>query len=983
MRPHLLELEAFMAFPGRVRLDLDDLAQSGLLLLCGDTGGGKTTLLDALGFALYGVVPGERAKAKEDLRSHHAPSGARAWVRLEFTARGRRLRVTREPAQERPKARGTGTVKEQPTALLEERAGGQWVPVAQRNDDVGLEIGRLLGMDAGQFFQVVMLPQGRFAAFLQAEHKEREKLLKQLFHVDRFERAEGWLGERAAEAGRRLDAARAELAAVAARVAQEAGVEPPEPVEEAPAWAAELSDRSERECSVLADGVQRLARARADAERAVVEAEGVAARQAARRAAEAELAVLEARRPEIEVLAVELDSARRAAPVVLAARTADLRVRQAARAQQEQAAARGRLSALGGAADLPVPDLRAAAGALRTEQGRLDGLREVLDRARASGRAAAASGALATRLAEQARAAERRSGTELPAARAQARTRAERARRAERALPQRTAERDRRAARAALADELARVRAAGPGLLVAAERADAVAEQAREALGELREQRLEAIRYELAAMLVDGDPCPVCGALEHPEISEVRADHVSRDAEREAERTAERLRREAGQAAQALALHEARAAELEQRLAAAGDAEPLAEVDAEIRELTAGAADLAAAEELVRDLQGEAERLGTALARLHAEAEQATRRAHEQAQEAAELERRIAEDLGDGVDLPTRLREVQTLADANDAAAELAAAALVEAEAAHDAERTSAALAQAAGLASVLAAQRAARDEAWQRQVASRLQSFDRELSGVHGRLASAELAVALEPDAPVGAARAQLQQARDSHEQALARERVAAERAEQLAKLVPSYELACEVVPGLRAAAGELRVLADLAAGRGGNRLSMTLSTFVLAARLEEVADAASQRLARMSGGRYLLVHSDTGRDKRQRAGLGLQVEDAWTGRRRDTATLSGGETFMTALALALGLADVVTAEAGGQSIDALFVDEGFGTLDADSLDQVMDVLDELRSGGRLVGIVSHVADLRQRIPAQVRVVKGTQGSTVRTTST
>ena len=160
-----------------------------------------------------------------------------------------------------------------------------------------------------------------------------------------------------------------------------------------------------------------------------------------------------------------------------------------------------------------------------------------------------------------------------------------------------------------------------------------------------------------------------------------------------------------------------------------------------------------------------------------------------------------------------------------------------------------------------------------------------------------------------------------------------------------------------------------------------MPLSTFVLAARLEEVAAAASARLVRMSGGRFALHHTDAGRDRRSRAGLGLVVEDAWTGRVRDTATLSGGETFMAALALALGLADVVTAEAGGRTLDALFVDEGFGSLDADALDDVMTVLDELRTGGRLVGVVSHVPELRQRIPTQVRVVKGARGSALTTT--
>jgi exonuclease SbcC len=156
-----------------------------------------------------------------------------------------------------------------------------------------------------------------------------------------------------------------------------------------------------------------------------------------------------------------------------------------------------------------------------------------------------------------------------------------------------------------------------------------------------------------------------------------------------------------------------------------------------------------------------------------------------------------------------------------------------------------------------------------------------------------------------------------------------------------------------------------------------MTLSAFVLAARLEEVAEAASHRLLAMTAGRYRLAHTDTRRGG-GRSGLGLVALDAWTGLERDTSTLSGGETFLASLALALGLADVVTAEAAGVTIEALFVDEGFGTLDEDTLEEVMTVLDGLREGGRLVGIVSHVAELRQRIPAQLHVRKARTGSTV-----
>ncbi|MBA2769591.1 MAG: SMC family ATPase, partial [Sporichthyaceae bacterium] len=174
---------------------------------------------------------------------------------------------------------------------------------------------------------------------------------------------------------------------------------------------------------------------------------------------------------------------------------------------------------------------------------------------------------------------------------------------------------------------------------------------------------------------------------------------------------------------------------------------------------------------------------------------------------------------------------------------------------------------------------------------------------------------------------------------------------------------------------------LSRLAEGKSAdNRLRMSLSGYVLAARLEQVATCASQRLLRMSSGRFSLLHSATAARGRGRGGLHLRVLDSWTGQERDPATLSGGEAFSASLALALGLAEVVTAEAGGTLLETLFVDEGFGSLDDDTLDDVMSVLDDLREGGRTVGIVSHVADLRQRIPAQVRVSKGRHGSVIDT---
>jgi len=175
---------------------------------------------------------------------------------------------------------------------------------------------------------------------------------------------------------------------------------------------------------------------------------------------------------------------------------------------------------------------------------------------------------------------------------------------------------------------------------------------------------------------------------------------------------------------------------------------------------------------------------------------------------------------------------------------------------------------------------------------------------------------------------------------------------------------------------------LTDVVTGRGQNSRKMSLRSYVLAARLEEVAVAATARLKKMSQGRYSFVHSDAAGAHGTRGGLGLDVLDDYSGTVRPAKTLSGGESFLASLSLALGLADVVAAESGGALLDTLFVDEGFGTLDADTLDVVMNILDELRAGGRVVGLVSHVEELRQRIPTRLRVRKSRSGSTLEMTS-
>jgi exonuclease SbcC len=172
---------------------------------------------------------------------------------------------------------------------------------------------------------------------------------------------------------------------------------------------------------------------------------------------------------------------------------------------------------------------------------------------------------------------------------------------------------------------------------------------------------------------------------------------------------------------------------------------------------------------------------------------------------------------------------------------------------------------------------------------------------------------------------------------------------------------------------------LAALVEGKSvDNQLKMRLSAYVLSERLRQVVAAANERLGEMTDERYSLEQADEKGAGEQRGGLSLRVRDEWSGKQRDPATLSGGETFLVSLALALGLADTVSHEAGGMQLETLFIDEGFGALDATTLDAVMDTLDSLRDGGRVVGLVSHVIELRDRVPAQLEVRKARRGSTV-----
>ena len=213
-----MAITAFGPFAGSEEVDLDALASSGLFLIHGPTGAGKTSILDAICFALYAAVPGARAGARAGLRSDHAAEGVIPEVTLEFTAAGRRLRVCRSPEFSRPKKRGTGETTVPARVVLDELVDAGWVNRGTRNDEVALVLRDILGMGLEQFIKVVLLPQGDFAAFLRASPEERRSVLEKLFDTQRFTDVEAWLAERRRQTATAVGTARDTLSTGLLRV---------------------------------------------------------------------------------------------------------------------------------------------------------------------------------------------------------------------------------------------------------------------------------------------------------------------------------------------------------------------------------------------------------------------------------------------------------------------------------------------------------------------------------------------------------------------------------------------------------------------------------------------------------------------------------------------------------------------------------------------------------------------------------------------
>jgi len=1016
MRLHRLAVTAFGPFAGSEEVDLDALASSGLFLIHGPTGAGKTSILDAICFALYGAVPGARAGARASLRSDHAAVGTIPEVTLDFTAAGRRLRVCRSPEFSRPKRRGTGATIVPARVVLQELVGSGWVNRGTRNDEVAMVLKDILGMGLEQFIKVVLLPQGDFAAFLRASPEARRSVLEKLFDTRRFTDVETWLAERRRATTAAVGTARGTLSTGLLRVDDviarlDVGGD---------VIAANWSQVPHREVDTVLSALTTAVDARANTalagvevarslvvqtESAVHHGAAVIRHQQTAAQARARLGALDEQRGACQEVVRILDLAQRAGAVsgfIAAVQGANL-LREAALSQ---------------VADLRAPlalivecdaDVRSVRSLIDQVGEHSDGLHQVVAQARRADE-------LVQESARHAQAA--LFADEQSVVLAHQRTQAE----ARRAAAEQTAA----AGRAGLAEiaglqarhrGLSRIRqlledqqrSAGDleTLQRQADSAGSLVLDGRERLVDLRERRLAGLAAELADGLDAGDPCPVCGSCVHPRPA-MTGDVVSgqdiRSAEADLTRATEALALIRSTASAELARRDARALELdahagglavESAVAAADVHEALAAGTAAIADAQAAASALPQASEQVVAMALEVERLGgllqeavTAKASSLALASSTRAQAqfagaevtnllasHRQAcpcrcgelDEVSEVICVHAQRLDDLQLLATALRDLLTH----------------EANACDAVRRLSTAL-QVNGLESMVQAQAAVLAPGQQAELAATVRTAEQQRAEASALLAQPDVTAALELAAPDLNALAQAHtQATASLTDAGRRHTLSEQAQQELRALSRTVHQAVADLGPAQEEAQLVQELADCFAGNGAdNALRMRLSSYVLAARLAEIATLASERLATMSDGRYTLEYTDARAAKGARSGLGLLVRDAWTGRARETSSLSGGEAFMASLALALAMGDAVRAEAGGFDLQTLFVDEGFGSLDEESLEQVMAVLDTLREGGRAVGIVSHVTELRARIPHQLHVLKAHSGSCIRVDS-
>ena len=930
MRPLRLTLSAFGPYAAQTTLDLEKLGKGGLYLITGDTGAGKTTLFDAITYALYdhsssGIREGSM------LRCKYADDKTPTFVELEFKVHGVRYTVRRNPEYQRPKARGEGMTTEKADATLtypDDR------PPVTKAKDVTAAVQEIIGLDYNQFSQIVLIAQGQFTKLLNASTEERSRIFRKLFRTQRYAQLQERLQAEASALNQQRTAQNAKLDSLLGGLQ----FAPDDPDAEAlrtlcaqtvPETALALLDTlTARQAAALEEVGTALQATEAQLD--TVQQQLGAAAQAQRLAQQ-----LAARQAELAAAKPALDAARAEADrhagdaVQLDALTAQVTKAQSALAAYDA------LDTLCRQQTEARDAARLAAAQAHKRRTQLDSLNAAL--AAAETELAALADADTRLLALQNRSAQLTQRGEALAK-----------------LEQRLADCQRQAKAAHKAQESYRAAAAAQ-------------DEARARRDALERAFLDAQAGLLAESLVEGAPCPVCGSTHHPAralLPHTAPTQTQVEAARQSAAEADRQAQNASAAAQSA-------------LAAANEAKTSLRRDAETllpERFTTPEGTVPLTFALMTNvLAEEAAALQTAQADCAAQCRQADadcrRKAQLEAGRQAKTRQRPA--------LEQAAAEADRSAAAQNASADALEGQIAERRAALPYPRRADAQAALDKL------------EADRSTLRTGMDTAQRKLKQAEQAVAAAEAAVealtaqqtAAQKDLPAcSAEELTAQQA----ELTAARETLRSREKQLSAQLLPNrktaaqYRAAAEARQALESRWQWVSALAATAGGTLTSKQKIKLEAYIQMNYLDRILRYANTRLMQMTAGQYELERIGA-ENQRSQSGLDLGVIDHYNGTRRSVKTLSGGESFKASLALALGLSDEVQSSAGGIRLDTLFLDEGFGSLDEESLELAIRVLSGLTEGDRLVGIISHVGALKDRIDRQVVVRKArTGGSTV-----
>lgn len=915
MRPLTLTLSAFGPYAGQITLALEQLGKNGLYLIRGDTGAGKTSIFDAIAFALYGEASGDQREAAM-FRSQYAAPDTPTFVELTFESAGKTYRVRRVPEYTRPAKRGGGVTLQRAEAELTMPDGR----VVTRVKEVGQAVREIVGVDREQFAQIAMIAQGDFLKLLVASTEERMRIFRQIFHTGRYQKLQAALKDQLAALSRARDKLRDGLMQAVGSARYPADSVLGQRLADAQAGRLLL-----QETAALLDEIVR---------------QDSAAQEAGRRA-------LERLDKQIGQAARTLGQARELAAARTQLRDAQAK-RQAIQQEMEKAgAARAALAARKPEREALAQQAVALAEEVRRHEAcsRLDQALEAAQKRYTAGCAAqAACAKQLTDLADQ-----------QAAARAGQERLADSAIRAEKQRAEHAALLEEQRAFNGLSRDLDAVAASARQYARVQKDYLAAAQSAEAAQGRYQQMNRAFLDEQagiLALGLQDGAPCPVCGACSHPRPAQVTLG-APREADLEqakqqaaaAQDEAGRLSAEAGQLRGAL---EARRAGLQQRARELlGDvpceemAEQIAAAGAALRDrLAACKSALDQAQQDMRQLDQFGHTLRTleqavqqAQAR-QAAAQQAIARAEQDTQHLA----RQKQELADGLRYPDQAAARRAAQQTKDTIQDLDRR-TEQAEQAYQACKS-----QADALEGTIAALAGQLEHAPEID----METIQAELEACNARRR------ALEDGQTARAARL------DRNQDAL---RALETHGAALAEAEQKW--------------GWVKSLADTAGGQLVGREKIMLETYVQMTYFDRILARANTRLMVMSRGQYELKRRAQAENNRRQSGLELDVVDHYNGSVRSVKTLSGGESFQAALSLALGLSDEVQSAAGGVQLDVMFVDEGFGSLDEEALEQAVRALSDLSGGNRLIGIISHVEALARRIDRQIVVTKhGTAGS-------